>query len=993
MSAVVAASSTDHSDDEGSSAVGTAGSEATHCAEAVAKSEPLSPSMILTAAQHDTQKGVLQSSTPQDFSRPIVDASINERHGRSTENGIADDRPMLDTSGDAVGDTWFTREPANGCYSSTMGRVGGSAESLFGRLASGELSKIKDHGVAPPLPQELLKLMTELATTGSSSWLPWWDEDDHLYRTNNNSNGDHQKPEQIAGQPSQNKDPSSARHHQYRASGNIRTSRKRARVSSSHSRRTLGMKHKQLHRPFFSSGGGVGTKTTTTTIAVERGCDSVALAATASRPGQRTVSGQTNIAAASSAHSFYPPGSQRLADSTASSGGQKRSLILIRNQPSALNPPASIFSPGSVGSGRTSGSEHEDTSQYECDSEGTSATSNSELSFDRCSDRGHSSTSVGHPSFRRRRGFALQNGVGGGLSRTVARKGVSGEPTYSSLKEAVHSALSLVLDHFHKNRGGYKLSPTELLVNNVVSNSKRKSVDADSDAKPSAPDATTDNGDQRDKRVLSRDEILKEGELGASLAGNCVGVVMPGNLQPLEELVFRRRKQRLLDMLGQFCGSDYKPAASSDVSSATDSKKIGPPFTIQRVAEILVEPERYYSQTHKLCNCLEKLLLVTSTTSAFGGSRGGDTSQNFREETELAALSEEKGRLRSEFRQSHRRPRRKAWSPSSDDADLTRGENQEKEESSPGGHYSLAMSAEGRGCSGADEDDDETQHHGLAAVDEAVSRELLEAAARASLRTKFDHVGIDPHSSAAVHSREVCAMAESRGMTNSPPPPSLGMAANAGIILPGGHGGLLRQHNHGSPTSPNSPERDHPSMARAPSPILFSSVGGDGSHPPMGAIHTNLANTMHHSAAMVGVSPNQILSSNATVNYGSASVFGQAPGFSHKDMDIESRSSASSDVDSESDVSFDDSASDRSDGSDSGQHYEPLTAARAMALNRMHQQQRLQSRVFTSLHMHSGGAEGFRPPADSEYQSGDSIDSMRAEDSGGSDSSSSDVAD
>jgi hypothetical protein len=37
--------------------------------------------------------------------------------------------------------------------------------------------------------------------------------------------------------------------------------------------------------------------------------------------------------------------------------------------------------------------------------------------------------------------------------------------------------------------------------------------------------------------------------------------------------------------------------------------------------------------------------------------------------------------------------------------------------------------------------------------------------------------------------------------------------------------------------------------------------------------------------------------------------------------------------------------------------------------------------------------EGFRPPADSEYQSGDSIDSTRAEDSGESDSSSSDVAD
>jgi hypothetical protein len=99
-------------------------------------------------------------------------------------------------------------------------------------------------------------------------------------------------------------------------------------------------------------------------------------------------------------------------------------------------------------------------------------------------------------------------------------------------------------------------------------------------------------------------------------------------------------------------------------------------------------------------------------------------------------------------------------------------------------------------------------------------------------------------------------------------------------------------------------------------------------------------------------------------------------------------------VDSEDDVSLDDSASDRSDGSDSGSatHYEPFTAARAMALNRMQQQQRLQSRVLTSLSsLHQ--SEGFRPPADYEYQSGDSLDSMKAEDSGGSDSSSSDIAD
>lgn len=78
-----------------------------------------------------------------------------------------------------------------------------------------------------------------------------------------------------------------------------------------------------------------------------------------------------------------------------------------------------------------------------------------------------------------------------------------------------------------------------------------------------------------------------------------------------------------------------------------------------------------------------------------------------------------------------------------------------------------------------------------------------------------------------------------------------------------------------------------------------------------------------------------------------------------------------------------DSSSCASSDSDPGGN-EPFTAARLMALNRIQAQQRREQ--FYRL-------EGFRPPPDSEYQSGDSIDSTVAEDSGGSDSSSSDLAD
>jgi hypothetical protein len=272
---------------------------------------------------------------------------------------------------------------------------------------------------------------------------------------------------------------------------------------------------------------------------------------------------------------------------------------------------------------------------------------------------------------------------------------------------------------------------------------------------------------------------------------------------------------------------------------------------------------------------------------------------------------------------------------------------------------------------------------------------MLEAAARASLRAKFDHVGIDPHSA---NERDVRAIAENRGMTQSPPPPSLAMSAAPSNMALSGHAGVAgfgRQHH-------SELNGDHHSVGRVPSPILFSH-GSDASHSPTASNMHMLQ--LHHAVALAGVSLNRANTSPLdlmTIDAGNVPhMRGQqnpATGLAENaDIDGEhGRSSASnSDVDSESDdLSLDDSASDRSDGSDcgSGGHYEPFTAARAMALNRMQQQQRLQSRVFTSLNS-AHQSDGYRAAADSEYQSGDSIDSTRAEDSGGSDSSSSDLAD
>lgn len=364
---------------------------------------------------------------------------------------------------------------------------------------------------------------------------------------------------------------------------------------------------------------------------------------------------------------------------------------------------------------------------------------------------------------------------------------------------------------------------------------------------------------------------------------------------------------------------------------------------------------------------------MTSSTGAFGGSTGGYTSQNRKEEQELAALANEKVRQETKLRQ--KRLRKRASSPieetiqeslanrESSAESLKKQDTTMSDSDQKVAHLELTGEAGETVASGEtlkpspsfpeSSKSCEGNTHGLS------SRELLEATARASLRTKFDHVGIDPHSS----DRDARTIAENRRLTNSPPPPNLALSAAP------------------------------PHLARVSSPILFPPGNGNETHLVPTASNMQMLQ-LHHSMAMAGVSLNRTNASPLDLmRINGGTIASGVGGLENQD----GRSSASnSDVDSESDdVSFDDSASDRSDGSDSGSasHHEPFTAARAMALNRMQQQQRLQqSRARTSFASLQQN-EGFRPPADSEYQSGDSIDSTRAEDSEGSDSSSSDVAD
>jgi len=201
----------------------------------------------------------------------------------------------------------------------------------------------------------------------------------------------------------------------------------------------------------------------------------------------------------------------------------------------------------SIGSGRTSGSEIDDSTQYECDSEGTSATTNSELSVER---RG-----------RLKRVTIIQT-LANPATRIIASE-------YKTLREAVRTAIGLVLDHSYRFRGGYKLTTAELR--------KYQAEQQASDGK--VGQQVSDGKHDAEEKQSDRKEDAQEKTKG-----------------PSPEEAFHKRRKILLALVGDEAEvGDNGEETNSELKRANEKDiphRNGPPFTLQRLAEVLIAPER-----------------------------------------------------------------------------------------------------------------------------------------------------------------------------------------------------------------------------------------------------------------------------------------------------------------------------------------------------------------------------------------------------------------
>ena len=208
-------------------------------------------------------------------------------------------------------------------------------------------------------------------------------------------------------------------------------------------------------------------------------------------------------------------------------------------------------------------------------------------------------------------------------------------PHFRTLRNALQVSLALVLDGAYRvcserSGVGYRASQAEREA--WDRNKGRKRVDeTDEGGAPNHIDEDTANGGIGSHAAI---------ENGSSASD---AIVLAGPARPVEaqeeddeeknsmavshsdlaKEMYLDRRTKLLAMLS---GKHEGPGSSGRIKSRgalippEEYGPVEPPFTIQRICEILVAPTKYYSQTQKLCNALEKLLLIKSPEGFFGGA-------------------------------------------------------------------------------------------------------------------------------------------------------------------------------------------------------------------------------------------------------------------------------------------------------------------------------------------------------------------------------------
>jgi len=166
----------------------------------------------------------------------------------------------------------------------------------------------------------------------------------------------------------------------------------------------------------------------------------------------------------------------------------------------------------------------------------------------------------------------------------------SSNTSYHSLREALTHALILILNKSFKTKG-YKPNIIERKSNsNMTTNSTINSTD--------------------NTKIQENEQTFSK--LMFEQRTNLLVIMLSGmSYQKFQEAFCSQNQQQNVNNSCKYsCTKKIK--ANDKFIETTTADNYNPPFTIQRLAEILLTPNNYYSQTHKLCNGIEKLLLITS---------------------------------------------------------------------------------------------------------------------------------------------------------------------------------------------------------------------------------------------------------------------------------------------------------------------------------------------------------------------------------------------